>query len=243
MTVNQIVGFVKKYNLSGNGAEQILIKSEEGVGTYAEFHDSQKILVGRVVMTDELPIENVAIYSTKGFTSMLSALNPEADLVWDTEVNPNGIVTKLIVSDGRAKVHIACADPAVIPDVRGLKQIPDWDVVFQPSQDLIKRMVKYQSATGAEATAFKVEGGELTIVTNHSAINANKITTIVDSEMIESCTDESFTLAFFAPLMVSIFANNLDSEIIVRISKRGILNIEAQNAGFESDYKMKPRIV
>ena len=243
MTVNQILGFVKKYNLSGNGAEQIIIKSEGNVGTYAEFHDSQKILIGRVVMTDALPIDNVAIYSTKAFTSMLSALNPEADLVWDTETNPNGIVTKLIVSDGSAKVYIACADPAVIPDVRGMKQLPDWDVVFKPSQDLIKRLVKYQSATGAEATAFKVEDGDVTIVTNHTALNSNKITTVVDAGMIENCTDESFTLAFFAPLMVSIFANNLDSEIVVRISKRGILNIEAHNTGFESDYKMKPRIV
>lgn len=243
MTVNQILGFVKKYNLGGNGAEQILIKSESGVGTVAEFHDSQKILVGRVVMTDELPIESVAIYSTKGFTSMLGALNPESDLVWETETNPNGVVTKLIVSDERAKVHIACADPAVIPAVRTMKQLPEWDVVFTPSQDLIKRLVKYQSATGAEATAFSVEGGEVTIVTNYSAINANKITTKVDDTMLENCTDESFTLTFFAPLLVAIFANNSDSEITVRISKRGVLNIVAHNTGFETDYKIKPRIV
>ena len=243
MTVNKILGFVKKYNLSGNGAERIVINSEPNVGTYADFHDKQKILIGRVVMTDVLPIDNVAVGSTKAFTSMLGALNPEADLAWDTEVNSNGIVTKLIVSDGIAKVYIACFDPDVIPEPHQMKQLPEWDVIFKPSHDLIKRLVKYQSATGAEATAFKVEDGDVTIVTNHSTLNSNKITTVVDPEMVEKCTDESFTLSFFAPLMVSIFANNLDSEIIVRISKRGILNIEAHSSGFETDYKMKPRIV
>ena len=243
MTVEQILRFIKKYNLNGNGADRLVIGSNGGSSLVAEFHDSQKVLLGRVEMEGEFPLETITVNSTKTLISLLGALDPTAELEWEeAEKNANGVITQLRISDGRTNAYVACADPLSIPEVRHMRQLPEWDVIFKPSQDFIKRLIKYQSATSAVAIKFEVGNGKVTTVTNPQVINSNQLVETVDSSMVEVCSADTFNLTFFAPLLVSIFASNSDSEIVVKISKVGVLNITASTAGFETDYKIKPRI-
>ena len=139
MTVNEFMRFIKKYNLNGLGADRLIINSDnEGSESSitAVFHDKHRFLSGKVSMETEFELDTMLVNSTKDLVSILGALDQTVHLSMEVaEKNANCVITKMKISDSRTNAFLVGADPLSISEVRTMKKIPDWDVVFKP--DLI----------------------------------------------------------------------------------------------------------
>lgn len=222
--------FISKYNLSGL-IESVKWESEGGILSTSFISDDKSVL-GNVKMTEfEGTDANFGVYDTTKFTKMLGVLGDDVTLsINDIDGKP----VSLKLKDGSTSVNYMLADLSVIPNVPGLKKLPEFDVEIKLDSAFVSKFIKAKGALNDESNfTFIYEDGQGKIVLGHSNINTNRITIDVDSDCNNDIKPISFSATYLKEILV---ANREATDATLKISSQGLAHIRFEIGNYESDY-------
>lgn len=228
--------FVAKYYLSGAGESVTWVTSGGELRT--TFMSQDKNVIG-TIQTSELSFEDgdYAINNTANFKSLLGVLGDEIEV----KVNTRGSkVTSLGLHDAATKVTFALSNPAIIPAVPAVENLPDWDgndvVVLKLDDQFCTTFVKGTNAL-PDSNTFTVitEDGVTKIVLGYSP--KSNTTRVAFAPNLESGTELSHPVQFSADYMKEILLANKDAKGgILKVSTRGVAHCTFDVDGFEVEY-------
>jgi hypothetical protein len=231
MEKSSISRFIQKYNLSG------LIESVkwciDDKNLNVSFISDDKSVLGTVV-TSEFDFKNgeFSIYDTTKLTKMLSVLAETIDLEIDEY---DGKSVSLSFKDNGAAATYMLADPAVIPVVPNLKQLPEFDIEITLDSRFMETFNKATLALSDENTfTFMCSDGNGKIILGHSNINTNRIYIDVECKCEDGDVEPiSFSAQFLREMLV---ANRDAQKSTLKISTQGLAHAHFEVDGYTSDY-------
>ena len=228
--------FVAKYNLGG-AAESVLWSTDAG-GLKTRFISDDKNVLG-VVETTKASFEEgeYSIYDTANLRGLMSVLDDDIEV----KVNKRGKkITSLGLRDKSTKVTYVLAKPEVIPDVPGLKNLPDYQadgaVILKLDERFLTTFVKGKNALpDVETFTVITEDGDTKIILGYSSkTNTNRVAFTVD---LESGDALERPVQFSAKYMKEILLSNKEAEGgLLRVSPAGLAHCTFDLKGFVVDY-------
>lgn len=228
--------FVAKYNLGG-AAESVLWSTDNG-GLKTRFISDDKNVLG-VVETTEATFEEgeYSIYDTANLRGLMSVLDEDIQI----KVNKRGDkITSLGLRDQSTKVTYVLAKPEVIPDVPGLKNLPNYEadgaVILKLDERFLTTFVKGKNALpDVETFTVITEDGITKIILGYSSkTNTNRVAFNVD---LESGDVLDRPVQFSARYMKEILLSNKEARGgLLRVSPAGLAHCTFDLDGFAVDY-------
>lgn len=230
--------FIKKYTLSGiiESVKWTIDNSSKQLKTLA-ISDEKNLLVDiKLNNFSDITSTSIGIYNTSQLLEMLKVLGDEIDIKTNDK---NDKILSLIISDKETEIQFVASDLDIIPNVNGLKKLPDFNAEIIFNQNLINRFIKAKKALN-DVNSFTVrmnKKNKLEIVIGNGKINTNKI--ILDVETQNNKNSIKDTIDFDANHLRNILINNdTCNDAILKISDAGLANISFIENEFQSDYYM-----
>lgn len=197
--------YLDKYNLGG-ACESVLFTSQDGSLTTKAISDDKSVLVEVEAQGMGVPAGEYAIYETARLRSILNVL--------DERVNLDVESTSFEFSDSNNVARFVLSDPAIIPAVPSLKDLPEFDISIDLDETFVSTFIKAKSAL-PEVDTFTVvcEDEQVCIVLGFSSLNTNRV------KMRTGVACQSFNpVSFSASYFKDILSANKDC-------KNGVLNV------------------
>ena len=228
--------FVAKYNLGG--AAESVLWSTNSKGLKTRFISDDKNVLG-VVETTEATFEEgeYSIYDTANLRGLMSVLDDDIEI----KVNKRGDkVLSLGLRDSSTRVTYVLAKPEIIPDVPGLKNLPDYQadgaVVLKLDERFLNTFVKGKNALpDVETFTVITEDGVTKIILGYSPkTNTNRVAFDVE---LESGDELERPIQFSARYMKEILLSNKEATGgLLKVSPAGLAHCTFKLDGFLVDY-------
>ena len=228
--------FVAKYNLGGAAESVSWVTDSKELST--RFISDDKNVLGEVRTTEaDFEEGEYSIYDTTNLKGLMSVLDDDIEI----SVNRRGDkATSLGIRDKSTKVTYVLAKPEVIPDVPGLKNMPDYQadgaVTLKLDQRFINTFVKGKNALpDVETFTVITEDGVTQIILGYSPkTNTNRVA--FDVELSHGDELER-PIQFSARYMKEILLSNKEAKGgLLEISPKGLAHCTFELEGFTVDY-------
>lgn len=230
--------FIKKYTLSGiiESVKWTIDSSSKQLKTLA-ISDEKNLLVDiRLVNFSDINSTCIGIYNTCQLFEMLRVLGDEINIKINSK---NDKVLSLTISDTATEIEFGASDLDIIPNINGLKKLPDFNAEIIFNENLINRFIKAKKALN-DINFFTIrmnKKNKLEIVIGNGKINTNKI--ILDVETRNSKKSVKEPINFDANHLRNILLNNdICNDVILKVSDAGLANISFVENDFQCDYYM-----
>ena len=232
MKKDKVLQFISRYNLNGN-VESVKWNTNGDNVCETTFITDDKSVLGKVSAKDfELSEGEIGVYDTAKLKQLLSVVGDDIN-VEIVEKNEKNVSVN--VSDDTTSVNFMLADLAVIPNVPGLKDLPEYDLEIPFSNDFAKKFVRSASAL-SDCDTFTIVPSEdgIKLVIGYSTINSNRVSLNAINEGTGTLTDP---ISFSSKYLKEILNANSDSEkSVLNVSSNGIASIEFEVGDFRSSY-------
>lgn len=222
--------FISKYNLSG-AAEAVTWKSNKK-GLSTKFISDDKHVVGEVSTSDiSIDTGDYSIYETGMLKGLMSVLDNEVEIKIQ---KTNAIPIALNLKDDNSKATFVLADPANIPGVPNIKQLPTFDIIFSLDKFFTERYIKAKGALiDVETFTVLADDKSVDIVLGYSDMNTNRVSIKVSPEQTSKIDPIDFHARYFREILV---ANKEAKSGRIEISKEGLARITFEIDDFDVTY-------
>lgn len=229
MKKSNLQNFINKYFLAGAAESVKLSVKDNKLST--NFITADQTVIGQVEFNDFKKDDiDFGVYTTGQFIKLLSAVDEDIDLTFNTVDNK---VYSLTVDDSVTKANYMLSDLSVIQQVPNLKTLPAFDVVIDLTKDFTSKFIKAKNALpDADNFAVESDGTTTNIIINHSNVNTNKITFKVTTTQAKSMTPVCFSAKLFKEILIA----NTDCVGTLEISSKGLGRVTLTNKDFNTTY-------
>jgi len=222
--------FIAKYNLAG--AVDGVTWTADTTGLSTEFVSDDKHVIGKI-KTPNIKFDDgkYSIYETKAFRSLLGVLDDDITV----SVNlTNNKPRSLSIKDDSTKVAFVLADPANIPGVATLKQLPLFENVITLDKTFVDRFIKSTAAlVDVETFTLLSDGKKAEIVVGYDNNNTNRVTLSVVGTQLQKCDP----IDFHARYMKEILMANREATVgKFEVASAGLARITFEIDDFEVVY-------
>lgn len=139
------------------------------------------------------------------------------------------VIYKLVLSNDKTEVDFKCADPAMMP--KSPKNLKDPTFfTFKISEETIALLSKAQNAIRSDLVSFT--GSKNGVVSKLSDVEGDLFNHIVCEELTMSpeCDKTKFYYSYKNKILLPLLREAIqDDNLIINITKRGILNVKVLN--------------
>jgi len=220
MNKNTLVRFISKYHLGGNVNSVAFASSGEKLGT--RFQTEDETVIGEVVLNSwKYTTLNFGIYDTEQLLKIVGIL--------DNDININLKMAgdkpvSLELSDGFIKANCLLSDLSIIPKVRALKKLPEFELELELDKKFIDAFIAGKQAL-ADEPSFTIVAKEdgIQFVIGYSSLNTNRITLPVKSMNDNKIDNVSFNARIFREILIA----NKECEVAtMKVSSAGLAKLE-----------------
>lgn len=224
--------FIAKYNLAG--AAEAVTWNTKGNKLATSFISDDKNVLGQVTTTEvSFDDGEYSVYDTTTLRSLMGVLDEDIEIKVNMKAEK---ALSLQLKDSSSKVTFVLAKAEVIPDVPGLKQLPEFDLEVTLDERFFTTFVKGKNALpDVETFTVVTEKGQTSIVLGYSKkINQNQVDFVVDLAKGDGTTRP---INFSARYMKEILLANKEARGgVLKISDKGLAHITFDLDGFSVDY-------
>ncbi|MCK9430148.1 MAG: hypothetical protein M0R17_09110 [Candidatus Omnitrophica bacterium] len=234
MKKTEFLKFIDKYHMQGL-VQQVIIDSKNEQ-LFTGFTTECKSMIGQVLMKKTDDIENVkfGVYVTTDLKKIISVMNDNMKMKFT--IGNNDVPKNVVLTDGNMTATYFLSDPSIINDgqMPKIKALPDFEIEINLTKEFVNNYIKSKDALDTTAVAFLVENDEIKLVIGYSEINTNRITMRLGKNVDGIKFKPS---VFNADFLKSLFVANKDfTTCTLRVSSKGLLNVEFDEENFESKY-------
>lgn len=230
MKKSTFLNFISRYHLAG-ATTSVKWEAMNDSVTCNFITDDQNVIGSVNSQAISLADNEIGVFATPQLIKMLSATSD------DIEVKVNAIEGKSVslgISDKDINMTFMLADLSVIKQVPKLKQLPDFNVSIDLSQEFMNKFIKAKNAL-PESENFGVQchNGEVEFIMNYSSINTNRIKFKVDALN----TIDMDVVCFSSNLFKEILSANKDmTSGKLEVSSQGLARVTFNGSDYSSEY-------
>ena len=228
MKKSVLQSFINKYHLAGI-AESVKVVSNEKLE--CDFISDDQNLVGNVTFkSKQIEDAELGIYQTSQLNKLLTALDDDLDIKLD---KANDTFFSMTLSDKKTNVKFMLADLSIIKKTPALKDLPAFDIELEIDSELADKFIRAKNAlSDANIFAVKCDGKTTQFILNYSTTMTNRITFDVKTTKASNADMVAFSANTFKEILVA----NKGMKGTMKISSKGIANIEFDDKEFASRY-------
>lgn len=235
MEKQNLIQFIKKYNLGGL-VESVSCRIMKDKTLKTEFMLSDNTLKGEIILKDFRSKPDNAdlfsIYNTEKLLKLLTILDDDIAVLFN---ETNKKIVGLKITDSKINIKYMLAENSIIPKVRELTNIPEFELKFQLSDYVIDKFLKSVSAL-SEAETFFIESNGIDILNLIITDDNNKINIILDNiDYRDKKTFPRFKINKFKEILLN---NKECDNRLIEISSKGIMKLFFENNIHLSEYYM-----
>ena len=230
MKKSTFLNFISRYYLAG-ATTSVKWEAVNDSVTCNFITDDQNVIGSINSQAISLGDNEIGVFATPQLVKMLSATSE------DIEVKVNAVSNKSVslgISDKDINMTFMLADLSVIKQVPKLKQLPEFNVSIDLSQEFMNKFIKAKNALPeSENFAVQCQGGVVEFIINYSSINTNRIKFNVDATL----TNDMDTVCFSSNLFKEILSANKDmASGKLEVSSQGLARVTFNGSDYSSEY-------